>query len=388
MNNEGIAVLERVVEKTIHSDPSDPKALQTEQSKKGIEAEHYLKLVPVISEDELCIHVLRLFQRDLDTPCIVICDQQKSPIGLMMRDKLNRLLAGRFAADLFYNRPALDLANKQSLQCELSLPVSELLDIALEREGQDFYDSLIMTHNGKFIGVITIQDLMIMSRDLQRETDEARKTAIRESYDQAVDIGRSVRLASDASKRSLEESERMSLLALAGQKELDEVNASFSRVVEMTQSQNKLVTQLLIRAKEIASLATQIRELADQSGMLAMNASIEAAHAGEHGRGFAIVANEVKKLAMQTKEFSGDIGTKLGLVGDLVNQTAHATSYTVKEMEESHVRVVEAGSTFGTLVDSACQVEIRGKEVFESTEEAARKNREILFELNSISGRS
>ncbi|MNI88060.1 hypothetical protein D3C73_1453180 [compost metagenome] len=57
-------------------------------------------------------------------------------------------------------------------------------------------------------------------------------------------------------------------------------------------------------------------------------------------------------------------------------------------MEESHVRVVEAGSTFGTLVDSACQVEIRGQEVFESTEEAARKNREILFELNSISGRS
>ncbi|MNC64499.1 hypothetical protein D3C75_1147110 [compost metagenome] len=100
------------------------------------------------------------------------------------------------------------------------------------------------------------------------------------------------------------------------------------------------------------------------------------------------MANEVKKLAMQTKEFSGDIGSKLGIVGVLVNETYHATSYTVQEMEESHVRVVEAGLTFGTLVDSACQVENRGKEAFDSTEEAARKNREILHELNSIAGRN
>ncbi|MNZ38067.1 putative sensory transducer protein YfmS [compost metagenome] len=179
----------------------------------------------------------------------------------------------------------------------------------------------------------------------------------------------------------------MSMLALAGQQELDEVKASFSRVVEMTQSQNKLVSDLQIRAQEIASLATHIRELADQSGMLAMNASIEAAHAGEHGRGFSIVANEVKKLATQTKEFSGDIGAKLGIVGVLVNETAHATSYTVKEMEESQTRVVEAGLTFGTLVASACQVENRGKEAFDSTEDAAKKNREILHELISIAGR-
>lgn len=385
MNNQGIAVLEREAEATMHK---EPERMHNEECRKGIESQHYCKFVPVITEEELCVDALRLFQRDADAPCIVICDQQQLPIGLLMRDKLNRLLAGRFAADLFYNRPALDFAAVSPLQCELSLPVSELLDIALEREGQDFYDSLIMTHNGTFVGVITVQDLMIMSRDLQKETDEARKKAIQESYDQAVEIGRSVSLASEASKRSLEESERMSMLALAGQKELNEVNASFSRVVEMAQSQNRLVSDLQHQAKEIASLVTQIRELADQSSLLAMNASIEAAHAGEHGRGFSIVANEVKKLAMQTKEFSGDIGSKLGIVGVLVNETAHATSYTVKEMEESHVRVVEAELTFGTLVASACQVENRGKEAFESTKEASRKNQEILHELNLIAGRN
>ncbi|MND86891.1 Methyl-accepting chemotaxis protein 3 [compost metagenome] len=122
--------------------------------------------------------------------------------------------------------------------------------------------------------------------------------------------------------------------------------------------------------------------------MLAMNASIEAAHAGEHGRGFAVVADEVRKLAAQTKNFSGDIGAKLGKVGELVNQTSHATTYTSKEMEESHVKVIDAGLTFGMLVDSACQVEIRGQEVFKSTDEAAQKNHEVLQELNRIAGRN
>ncbi|MNW66172.1 hypothetical protein D3C74_446170 [compost metagenome] len=96
----------------------------------------------------------------------------------------------------------------------------------------------------------------------------------------------------------------------------------------------------------------------------------------------------MRKLAAQTKNFSGDIGAKLGKVGELVNQTAHATTYTSKEMEQSHVKVIDAGLTFGTLVDSACQVEIRGQEVFKSTEEAAQKNHEVLQELNRIAGRN
>lgn len=349
-----------------------------------VSAVQYCKNVPVITGDELCVNVLQLFQQHSEAACVVICTDNQIPIALVMRDKLNRLLAGRFASELFYHRPVLEYANHHPFVFESSLSASKLIDAALEREGVDFYDSIILTKNGVYMGIITVQDLMIMSRDLQREADESRKQVLRVSYDQTLDIGRSVNQAQEASKRSLEESERMTVLAETGQKALGEVSASFERIVEVTQSQDRLVSELLARAQEISSLTSQIRELADQSGMLAMNASIEAAHAGEHGRGFAIVANEVKKLAMQTKEFSNDIGNKLGIVGQLVNQTVHATSYTAKEMEESHIRVAKADTTFETLVHSVSQVEIRGQEVYDSTEEAARKTRGVLNELNQI----
>lgn len=354
------------------------------ENKSKVSVVQYAKSVPIITGNELCVNVLQIFQQHSDVSCVVICNDNQIPIGLMMRDKLNTLLARRFASELFYHRPILDYANRHPYIFEASLPASKLIDVALEREGLLFYDSIILTENGIYTGIITVQDVMLMSRDLQREADEARKQTLRVSYDQTLDIGRSVHQAQEAAKRSLKESKRMTVLAETGHMALGEVSESFERIVEVTQSQDKLVKELLAGAEEISSLTSHIRALADQSGMLAINASIEAAHAGEHGRGFAIVANEVKKLAMQTKDFSDDIGKKLGIVEHLVHQTAHATSYTSKEMQDSHMRVAKADSTFGSLMHSVSQVDIRGKEVFDSTEEAARKTREVLHELNEI----
>lgn len=378
MENQGQGVL--VLTRSMQQEELQ---LHKENSSK-VSAAQYCEDVPVITGDELCGNVLQLFQQHAEAACAVICNDKQMPIGLIMRDKLNRLLAGRFASELFYHRPVFEYANHHPQVFELSFPANKLIDAALEREGQYFYDSLILTKNGVYTGIVTVQNLMIMSRDLQREADEARKQALRVSYDQTMDIGRSVNQAQEASKRSLEESERMTELAETGHQVLGEVGSSFERIVEVTQSQDRLVSELLVQAQQISSLTLQIRQLADQSGLLAMNASIEAAHAGEHGNGFAIVANEVKKLAMQTKAFSNDIGSKLGVIEHLVNQTVHATSYTAKEMEESHARVAKADSTFEALVHSVCQVEIRGKEVFDSTEEAARKTTGVLHELDQM----
>lgn len=337
----------------------------------GVSAEAYCRTVPVINPRELCQEVLRMFQKQPDLPCIVICDDYSSPVGLIMRDTFYRHLAGRFAADLFYERPAKDFSERRPLVCELSISAAELLDAALNREGHQFYDSMIVTEQGRFRGILTVQDLMLLSRDLQREAEQARRSAISETRNRVEEILRAVEEASGASKRSLTESGKMTSLASAGRLELEEVKASFTRVADMTRSQEQQVTELSARAAEISQVAARIRELADQSGMLAMNASIEAAHAGEHGRGFAVVASEVRKLSQQTKKLSGEIGTTLEQVGGLVDQTANSAVSTAKEMEESLGRVEKAENTFGLLVESAYQNEKRGEEVVRSSGTAA-----------------
>lgn len=350
----------------------------------AVEVRFYSRKVPVIGAEVTCRHVLGQFQKQPELPCIVICDDDHKPMGLLMRDRFFRHLAGRFAADLFYEESAFRFAQRQPLICELDTPPGELLDQALGREGASFYDGLILTDLGQYYGILTVQDLMQMSRQLQREADEARQTAVRESRDRIVEIERSIAEVAESAKRSLLESERMSGLSAEGRQELEAVKASFTRVLEMTRSQEKQMAELLERTKQISSVADHIRSLADQSGMLAMNASIEAAHAGEHGRGFAVVASEVRKLALQTKSFSEEIGSTLGVVNRLIQQTAGTASTTAEEMAESHGRVGNADGTFQALVASARTVEERGQEMFRSSETAAGRTRTVLDELQHL----
>jgi methyl-accepting chemotaxis protein len=318
----------------------------------------------------------------------VICDEDHKPLGLLMRDRFFRHLAGRFAADLFYEVASFQFAEQQPLICEGDTPAGELLDLALGREGTSFYDGLILTDQGKYYGILTIQDLMQMSRELQREADEARQAAVRDSRDRVVEIEQSIAAVAESAKRSLQETERMNDLSLEGRQELEAVKASFTRVLEMARSQEKQMAKLLEQMQQISSVADHIRSLADQSGMLAMNASIEAAHAGEHGRGFAVVASEVRKLALQTKRFSEEIGDTLGVVNHLIQQTAATVSSTAEEMAESHERVGNADGTFQALVESARAAEQRSQEMFRSSETAAERTRTVLWELQHLTSLS
>lgn len=352
----------------------------------AVKTEAYCRTVPTADPEASCLGVLKLFQADAKIPCVIVCDLSNRPLGLLMRDAFYRQLAGRFAADLFYERPALMFAEKSPLITEITTSPRQLIDAALNRDAAVFYDSLLLTEEGKFRGVMTVQDLMLMSRELQREADRTREAIVRESQARVLEIDQSVKEVSITSERSLRESEEMSGFATTGRSELGAVQASFSRVLSLTKSQAEQVTALQQHASNISSITASIRELADRSGLLAMNASIEAAHAGEHGRGFAVVASEIRKLAHQTKQFSDDIGSTLSIISDLVRQTADASSLATEEMQLSHERVNSADHTFKMLVESVRSVESRGRDVYQTAGNAALKTEIVLQELGQLSG--
>jgi methyl-accepting chemotaxis protein len=130
-------------------------------------------------------------------------------------------------------------------------------------------------------------------------------------------------------------------------------------------------------AERIGAVVDAISAVANQTNLLALNATIEAARAGEAGRGFAVIASEVKALANQTSNATGDISLQIAAI-------QAATKGSMKEID-SISRAITALSAVSTSIASAVQQQgITTRDIAESVQNAASHTAKASAEINSI----
>lgn len=217
------------------------------------------------------------------------------------------------------------------------------------------------------------------TRGLQRQDDEIQQaaTAVNE-MSAAVD-----EVASNAVSTS-EQSRATSDTAMEGQQQVVRTVASIDKLSGTIQATANEVQELAEKAKNISRVLDVIRAIAEQTNLLALNAAIEAARAGEQGRGFAVVADEVRALAHRTQQSTSEIEEMIGTIQQGTERSVEAMNMS-KTMAGSTLEQADAaGKALEVITAAILQINERNLVIASAAEEQAQVAREVDRNLVNI----
>lgn len=145
------------------------------------------------------------------------------------------------------------------------------------------------------------------------------------------------------------------------------------------------VQEMGMRSEEIGKIVETIEDIASQTNLLALNAAIEAARAGEHGKGFAVVADEVRKLAERSSLATKEIGGLINGILTTVNEAVSAMEAGSREVEQGVITANEAGSALSEILNAAEEVNKQATLAGEASERMKIASEDLVSAVDSVS---
>ncbi|MGY2174745.1 methyl-accepting chemotaxis protein [Pseudomonas azotoformans] len=217
------------------------------------------------------------------------------------------------------------------------------------------------------------------SRGLTRQNDEIQQaaTAVNQMTAAVDEVASNAVSTSEASRQASTEAED-------GRQQVEQAVSGMHSMVGEINDSTQSVADLAGQVREIGKVIDVIRGIADQTNLLALNAAIEAARAGEQGRGFAVVADEVRALAHRTQTSTVDIEKMIGDVQTGADDAVAAMNKSLTWANNTQTLTQNAGEALQRITASVAKINERNLVIASASEEQAQVAREVDRNLLNI----
>ncbi|WP_419737580.1 methyl-accepting chemotaxis protein [Pseudomonas sp. COR18] len=213
----------------------------------------------------------------------------------------------------------------------------------------------------------------------QREAVDMVSTAFHEMVATSNEVARSCNQAADSADNGQRQ-------AHSGQKQIETAVNKVDRLSQEIGLSAEAMQQLAQDSNDIQSILGTIRSIAEQTNLLALNAAIEAARAGEQGRGFAVVADEVRALAKRTADSTGEIDELLGTLARRTQQMGQQMHASLEVSQETVVSINEARASFELIRESVDVIRDMNTQIATAAEEQHQVAEDINRHISQIHG--
>ncbi|WP_390897906.1 methyl-accepting chemotaxis protein [Pseudomonas citri] len=208
---------------------------------------------------------------------------------------------------------------------------------------------------------------------------EQTATAIHQMITTVEEVARDAERASQAAQEA-------DLEAQQGNRVVQQVVGQMGALAAEVEQSSEVISTLNLESTRIGSVLEVIRSVAEQTNLLALNAAIEAARAGEQGRGFAVVADEVRALARRAHDSTEEIERLIASLQNLANHAMRQMGSSCKQTQRTVTLAGEAGDALIRITRSVSTIEQMNQQIAAAAEQQSVVAQNIHESVNRVSG--